>query len=254
MDKTLAAIILAAGKGTRLNSREVNKVVFPFCGKPMIRYGVELFKGVSPNVHVVVGAYADSVKEALASQKGIVYIYQKQRLGTGHAVKIALAEIKQNSPSLVLVGYGDHLMFYKKSTIKRLIDLHKKQKAVVSFISAFYDKPEELAWGHIERDKTGKILDIIEHKDADEKQRRIKELNAGLYCFDYFFLKTHIDSIRRSKVSGEYYLTDIVKIALFDDLPVAALTVPFEEVGIGVNRSWELEQSQKYYKKTHASL
>ena len=251
MNKALiASIILAGGQGKRLNSKEVNKVVYPFIGKPMILYGVELFKKVSSYVVVVVGAFADSVKEVLKNQEDVVYAFQEEQLGTGDAAREGLKAIK-SQPKLVLIGYGDHLMFYKDETLRKLIELHEKDDAVVTFITTKYEKPEDLAWGHVDRDSNGKVIDIIEHKDANEEQKKIKELNASLYCFDYDLLQSHIQSIHKSPVTGEYYLTDIIKVALADKKSVSALIVPFEEVGIGVNRMEELEESQKIFKETH---
>lgn len=247
---SIASIILAGGQGKRLNSKEVNKVVYPFLGKPMIQYGVDLFKKVSSPVVVVVGAFADSVKAVLKDPPGVVYALQKKQLGTAHAAREGMKVIKTN-PKLVLIGYGDHLMFYKENTLKKLIKLHESSRSVATFITTRYENPEELVWGHVERDKTGKAVDIIEHKDANDKQKKIQELNAGVYCFDYSFLKTHINSIKQSKVTNEYYLTDIVKVAFADKMPTAALEVPFSEVGIGVNRAQELEESQEFYKETH---
>lgn len=244
----ISGIILAGGKGTRINSKKINKVVIPFDGKPMIVYGVELFKEICNSIILVVGAYAQSVKDIFKKEK-LIYVHQRKRLGTGHAAKVGLTGLKKNSPSLVLIGYGDHLMFYKKKTIKQLINLHKNQKAVVSLISAIYKNPDELAWGRIIRDKKGNVLDIVEQKDATPEQRKIKELNAGFYCFDYKFVKNNIGKIKKSPVSGEYYLTDIVKIAAGKNKKVAALKVPFSEVGIGVNRIEELQESQKLFKK-----
>ena len=250
-NRRIVSIILAGGQGKRLNSKEVNKVIYPFIGKPMIQYGVDLFKTVSSIIVVVVGAFAVSVKQALKDEQDILYAFQKEALGTGDAAKVGLEQLGENPPELVVIGYGDHLMFYKENTLKQLIELQTKEKAVVAFISTKYDKPEELAWGHVERDQNGKVIDIIEHKDANVEQQKIEEVNAGLYCFDYEFLKTHINSIHKSPVTGEYYLTDIIKIAFTDKMPVSALVVPFEEVGIGVNRAEELQESQEYYKETH---
>lgn len=250
MKRKIAGIILAGGKGTRLNSKDVNKVVYPFCGKPMIQYGVDLFEKMCDQIVVVVGAFAQSVKDVLADRT-VSYASQEEQLGTGHAVKVGLASLREPKPDLVLVGMGDHMMYYSQKTLQNLIDLHTKEQAVVSFISTTYEKQQELAWGHIERDAVGKVVDIIEHKDADDEQKKIKEINAGLYCFDYNFLSTHIESIIKSTVTSEYYLTDIIHIAFKDKLPVVALQVPFEEVGIGVNRIEELSESEDFYKKIH---
>lgn len=247
----IGSIILAGGMGKRLNSKEVNKVAYPFLGKPMILYGVELFKKVSSRVIVVVGAFAESVKEVLENEQDVEYAFQKEQLGTGDAAKVGLELFKENPPELVLIGYGDHLMFYKDKTLGRLIELHEKDDAVVTFITTKYDNHGELAWGHVERDSSGKVIDIVEHKDANENQKKIKELNAGLYCFDYDFIRSHIDSIHKSPVTGEYYLTDIMKVAFTDKKPVSGLIVPFEEVGIGVNRADELKESQEFYKEIH---
>ncbi len=243
------SIILAAGKGTRINSRDMNKVVYPFLGRPMILYGVELFEKVSSPVIVVVGAYTRSVKKALHNRQKVRFAYQKRQLGTGHAVKVALKVLEKYSPTTVLVGMGDHMMFYKKETIEKLLKEHRKQKAIASFLTIKYHSPNELAWGRVERDRKGNVLDIVEQKDATEKQKKIKELNSGFYCFDYDFLRKDINKLKKSKASGEYYLTDIVKAAVKDGEKVVGMPVRFREVGIGINRHEELLESQDLYKR-----
>lgn len=246
---SVASIILAAGEGTRINSQDKNKVVFPFLTKPMIIYGVELCEKISDPVVVVVGAYAKSVKETLKDHPNLVFAYQKRQLGTGDATKIGLKVLAKNPPSLVLVGMGDHMMFYKQKTIERLIELHKNKQAKVTFISTRYHSPDQLAWGRVERNKEGQVIDIVEQKDATEKQRKIKELNAGLYCFNYKFLKTEITKIKKSPVTNEYYLTDIILRAVKDGLKVVGMPVRFREVGIGINRAEDLQQSQNLFKR-----
>ncbi len=244
----IVGIILAAGKGKRMNSKIINKVAYPFLKKPMIVYGVELLENLVDKTLVVIGAFSHSVKDSLKGKK-VQYVLQKHRLGTGHAVKVALRKIVKESASLVLVGMGDHMMFYKKSTIKKLIDLHLKKNAVVSFITTLYHDPNSLAWGRVERDKKGRVLDIVEQKDATLKQKKIKELNSGFYCFDYRFLTSTINLISKSSTTGEYYLTDLVKIACLLDFPVVAMPVHFRQIGIGINKFQELEKSQRLYKK-----
>lgn len=245
----IAAIILAAGKGTRLNSRTINKVALPFLGKPIINYAVDLLKGISSKTVIVVGAFSHSVEKAVGRQKNIIFVHQKKRLGTAHATKVGLAALKKYSPSHVLVGMGDHMMFYKQESIKKFIEIHRKKNATISFYTTSYHKPNELAWGRVERDKKGNVLDIVEQKDATEKQNKIKELNAAFYCFDFQFLKQYVDKPQKSEATGEYYLTDLIKIAVKEGKKVIGMPVRFREIGIGINRPDELEESQRIYKK-----
>lgn len=240
-------LILAAGKGTRINSHQSNKVCLPFANRPLIVYAVKLMKAVAQQTVVVVGAFAQSVKQALADYK-VIYVTQTQQLGTAHAVKTAIRALK-TKPDLVLVGYGDHMMFYQPETIKKLIKLHLESRAVMSLISCQHENPNELAWGRIIRDKHGRVIDSREQKDATDDEKQITELNAGFYCFDFAFLKANLDKIPLSPISKEYYLNSLVKIASDQGLTVSALHVPFAEVGIGINCEEELVLSEQLYNR-----
>lgn len=251
----IIGIILAAGKGTRLKSRHSNKVTLPFLNKPLVIYGVELMESVADKTVVVIGAFHQSVKNVLKKYE-VLYAHQKKRLGTSHAVKVGL-EILKNSPSvpsIILVGYGDHTMFYKKTTIDKLIGLHKKENAVMSIITVEYKNPNSLAWGRIIRDNNGLVIGSVEQKDATEEQKKVTELNAGFYCFDYDFLRKNIGKVRKSPISHEYYINTLVNIAVGQNKKVAALKIPFKDVGIGINQYQELEESQRIYLKTQNSL
>jgi len=244
----IVAIILAGGKGTRAKSKDKNKVTLPFLNKPLIIYAVELMAIVASPVVVVVGAFAESIKEVLKKYP-VVYAYQKKRLGTAHATKTGLEELKKiiPSPKMVLVCYGDHTMFYKKEIVKKLINLHIKNGAAISLITTIYDQPEKLRWGRIIRDENNIIINNIEEVDADDKVKKIKEVNAGFYCFDYSFLLENISKIKKSTVSGEYYINYLVKIAVAQKKTIASLKVPFDNVGIGINTINELKESEKIY-------
>lgn len=247
----VAGIILAGGKGTRINSNKVNKVTLPFLGKPLIKYGVDLFKDVADPIVVVVGAFSHSVKDVLKKDE-ILYAYQQKRLGTGHATRIGVDALKKTShPDMVLVGYGDHMMFYKKETIKKLVKSVSEHRAAISLLTTVHKNPDELAWGRIVRDEHGYIIDSIEQKDANEEQRKITELNPCFYCFDYKFLRKNIKRIKKSQVSGEFYLTELIKIAINQGERIVGLKVPFKEVGIGINKLPELQESQKIFINTH---
>ncbi len=243
----IVGLILAAGKGTRINSKDRNKVTLPFLNKPLIVYSVELMKQVVDKVIVVIGAFHESVRQALKKYP-VDYAYQKKRLGTAHAVKVAIPAIEKYHPKLVLVGYGDHTMFYKREDIKNLINLHQKEKAAMTIITVEHDN-ENLHWGCIIRNKNGEIVDSVEFKDASDKQKKIKELNAGFYCFDFVFLKENIGKVPKSSVSNEYYINSLIKIASVQGKKVAGLKIPFSSVGIGINRFSELEESQRLYLK-----
>jgi bifunctional UDP-N-acetylglucosamine pyrophosphorylase / glucosamine-1-phosphate N-acetyltransferase len=246
----ITGIILGGGDGKRLNSKTVNKVSLPFLGKPMIEYGVELLEGLVDRIVIVVGAYDESVREALKNHQ-VEYAHQEKREGTAHATKIAMDKIESLGwqPDCVFVGYGDHMMFYKKETINKLKELMEQKGAVLSMITAVHDHQNELAWGRIIRDANDHVVAIVEQKDATEEQRIIKELNAGFYCFDYAFLKENIDKVEKSPVTGEYYLPDMVKIAVSQNKKVAGLRVPFGEVGIGVNTENEMQESTELYRE-----
>jgi len=244
----VSGIILAAGKGTRIKSKDKNKVTLPFLNRPLIIYAVELLTGICDPVVVVVGAFYASVRDVLKSYN-VIYAHQRKRLGTAHAAKVGLEELNNYSPrpDIVLVAYGDHAMFYSKETVLNLIKLHKNEKAVMSIITTLYDDPNSSAWGRIVRNKDKNIVDSVEQKDANSEQLKIKELNAGFYCFDYEFLRSNIKKIEKSHVSGEYYINSLIKIAADQGKKVIGLEVPFSAVGIGINRYDELEESQKLY-------
>lgn len=244
----IIGVILAAGKGTRIKSTDRNKVTFPFLNKPLIIYSVELMKPVCDKTVVVVGAFAESVKQILKNYP-VVYAYQEKQRGTADATKVGLSKIAQLklTPDQVLVGYGDHTMFYKKETIEKLIESHMVNTALVSLITFDCNDPDKLKYGRIVRDSNNEVVDIVEHKDATAKQRLIKEVNPGFYCFNYQFIKENVGEINKSSVSGEYYITDLIKIAASKHLKINSLKVDFKEVGLGVNTSEELLESEKIY-------
>src|SRR3989338_6881092 len=242
----IAGIILAAGKGTRIKVKNKNKVTLPFLNKPLITYGVDLLTTLTDKVVVVVGAFHESVKSILKDYD-VIYAYQKKRLGTAHATKIGLEKLTTMSPQpeIVIVAYGDYTMFYKKERIAELINIHKKQKAVVTFITTIM--PDPFGYGRIIRKVNEGVVAIIEDKNASDEQKKIKEINAGFYCLDYKFITKNINKIKKSFESKEYYLTDLIEIALRQNHKVVGVKLPFSEVGIGINRHVELKEIQKLY-------
>lgn len=244
----IIGVILAAGKGSRMKLKDTNKTSVHFNGKPLIQYGIDVFRQTTDETVIVVGAHAQSVKDAIISHPHLSFAEQKRRLGTGHAVKVAIDAIKKypQEPEIILVGYGDHMMFYTPEIINKLIAQHKKHKAAVTLITTEYNDPNSLAWGRIIRKNSHEITRIVEQKDATVQEQAVTEVNPGFYCFDYQFLKKHLGQIRKSKITNEYYLTDFIEIAA-RNLKVAALKVPFKYVGIGINTTQQLHQSENLY-------
>ena len=247
----IVGVILAAGKGTRMNSTGVNKTSLLFNGKPIIQYGVDLYKETTDKTVVVVGAFAQSIQQVLSGQE-VTFVEQHDQLGTGHAVVAAVNAIEQKGwrPQSVLVGYGDHMMFYLPETARKLIRNQQEQHTALSLVTADYERTDEMRFGRIVRDEKGFVKAIVEHKDATEEERKITEFNPGFYCFDYGFLKNNIAKIEISPVSGEYYVTDMIALAVKAGQKVAALQVPFSEIGLGINTAAELTESREMYKTT----
>lgn len=248
-----AGIILAAGKGKRFGATGINKTASLFNGKPMVHYGVELFTGVCESTVVVVGVMADTVKAALADTPNILFAYQAEPLGTGDAFRVGIKALVDSgkTPDVVLVGYGDHMMFYDKRMLDELTALHESSAAAVTMVTVQHDEPDTLAWGRIVRNEQGNVQRIVEQKDATDEERKIDELNAGFYCVDFSFAKEKLDEFAASPVTGEYYLTDIVQMAVKDGKTVSGLTLPLTRVGIGVNTPEEKSESEALFGETH---
>lgn len=251
---TSVGIILAAGKGKRLNSTDTNKTALLFNGKPMIQYAAEFFQKTVDQTVVVTGFAVETVVNAIPKdlRKNVIFVKQEEQLGTGHAVQVALEELKRRGQEfeLVLVGYGDHMMFYAPDVVRELVELHKKENAAISMISTIVDQPDELAWGRVMRDEADEsVRRIVEQKDATPEERLIKESNAGFYCFDAAFLGRSVAELTASPVSGEYYLTEMIEIAKKNGDKIVALPVPFDMVGVGVNTPLELQDSQTLYRR-----
>ncbi len=221
-----------------------NKVTFPLAGKPLIVYGLELLEPYVDTIVVVVGAYADSVKEVLSPYDNISYIEQKEQQGTGHAVQVGLKAFERKEPSLVLVGYGDHMMFYQPQSVGRLIQKHIHEQAVASLFTALCPNPNDYGFGRIIRTR-GAITGTVEQRDANEEQKNIKEFNTGFFCFDYPFLKETLPYITPSPTTGEYYLTELINMAANEGKHITSIEVAFDEVGIGANRKEDLHAGEE---------
>lgn len=239
--KSVAAVILAAGKGTRMKSKHQNKVVKQLANKPMITYAIDaIIQAGIQNIIVVVGFASDSVKQAITQP--VVYATQSQPLGTGHALKVGLKKIPPQVKQVISM-YGDDSAFYSAQTLTEMITFHQQTKAAITFMSVKKTDPTGL--GRIIRDSEGNVTAIVEEKNATPDQKKITEINTGLYCFDRAFLDNSINQITKNSVAQEYYLTDIVEIARKQGKKITALLWPDPSIWFGVNTPQQLSQAKK---------
>lgn len=211
--KNIAAIILAAGKGKRMEMTSANKVTASLAEKPIISHIVDFMKAVSiKTIIIVVGYHKESVIESLQDEK-IFFVEQKEQLGTGHAVECAIKKLPKEITD-VLVAYGDDAVLYTKNNrelVEKLFAVHSNHNNAITFLTIEQENPMGL--GRIIRNKKGKILAIVEEKDATEKEREITEINPGSFVFSVDFLKKYLPKLEKSFVTGEYYLTSLVDLA-----------------------------------------
>lgn len=227
----VSAIILAAGRGTRMKAKNKNKVTFNLGGRPMISYSVDNLHSAGINqIIVVVGFQAESVRAALKDT--VTYATQSQALGTGDAVKVALPYVF-SATDTVLTVYGDDSAFYPPSLYQEMIN--KLHSTASDLLVLTIHKDDPFGLGRIVRDEQNKIVKIVEEKVATTVEKQIKEINTGFYCFNKKFLIEHIDKIQQNPVSGEYYLTDLIEIALSHGKKVEALFIPDGSIWHGVN-------------------
>lgn len=247
MEKTtiIGAIIPAAGKGTRLESKTTNKVVLKLGDRPMISYTVELLQKlrVSPII-VVVGFAKESVMQVLENQK-VTFAIQEEQLGVAHAVACGIKELP-SWVSHVIVMNGDDSAFYGPEVIEKLIQTHLSSESVLTFLTLQSDNPKGL--GRVKRSVNNRIEAIIEEKDATEEERGIREVNIGCYLFKVNFLKEYLPLIEKSTVSDEYYITDIVSLAAKNNLKIVAIQSD-TMIWRGVNTKEELDEAQQLFLK-----
>lgn len=248
-NESVAGIILAAGQGKRMQSTSKNKVVLPISGKPMIKHAVDLLDSIGAKpIVIVVGFAQESVKE-LFRDKNIVFAEQKERLGTANAVQTAIKKLPKNVTD-VLILQGDDSAFYKSKTVMGLIEEHKSANAGFTFMTIEVDDPSGL--GRIVRNSSGKLVGIVEEKDATEAQRKNKEINPACYVASVLFLKKYLTKVEPSPITGEFYLTSLIDIGLKNEEKIEVFKagrIPWR----GVNTVDELEEAERLYIKTNSA-
>jgi bifunctional UDP-N-acetylglucosamine pyrophosphorylase/glucosamine-1-phosphate N-acetyltransferase len=235
------AVILAAGKGTRMKS-DKPKVVHKVLGKPMVYYSIKAAKDAGADqVCAIVGYKADEVKaevEAIPSVSDISYALQEEQLGTGHAVMCAKEFIGEEGDVIILCG---DTPLVTGDTLSKALKVHRESKNGVTVISAVL--PDSFGYGRIVR-QDGKLDRIVEEKDATASEKEIKEVNSGMYIFDCKALVFALGQIKSDNAQGEYYLPDA--IAIIKGMGLSVDAVPMEDVDQirGVNTLEQLKEAE----------
>ncbi|XQE67175.1 bifunctional UDP-N-acetylglucosamine diphosphorylase/glucosamine-1-phosphate N-acetyltransferase GlmU [Pseudomonas sp. P3C3] len=240
---SLDIVILAAGQGTRMRSA-LPKVLHPVAGKPMLGHVIDTARALAPRkIHVVIGHGAERVRERLAADD-IHFVLQAEQLGTGHAVAQAVPGIDAER---VLVLYGD-VPLIQADTLRRLLERSSVDQAAL--LSVVMQDPT--GYGRILRDEAGRVLGIVEQKDATPEQRAIKEGNTGIFALPGKRLGDWLSRLSNNNAQGEYYLTDVVALAVADGIPVVTEHPQDELEVLGANDRIQLAQLECHYQQRMA--
>lgn len=241
----IAALILAAGKGTRMKSDRI-KVLHEIAGRPMVTWSLAAAREAGAGeLAVVAGHQAEQVRELLGNELGVRIALQEEQLGTGHAVACALPALCGDSTT-VLILCGDTPLL-TGATLQRLTATHRAAGAAVTVLTARLADP--LGYGRIVRDNAGRVQRIVEQKDATPEEAAISEVNSGIYCMELDFLRAHIGSLGSNNAQNEYYLTDLVAMAVAEQCGCAAVVADDAQEIMGVNDRLQLADAAKILRR-----
>ncbi len=244
MTESLNIIILAAGKGKRMCS-DLPKVLHLLAGKPLLAHCYETARMLAPRrVQIVYGHGGEQVRACLA-EFDVVWVEQQQQLGTGHAVRQALPEVRDNDKVVVL--YGD-VPLLTHDTLKSLID--DVNDSTLALLTVVLEDPT--GYGRIIRNEHGKVLRIVEEKDATQEEKRVSEVNTGILSVKGKLLAQWLTRLKANNAQGEYYLTDIVAMAVADGVTIATQSPTTRMEVMGVNDKVQLAYLERAYQKQRA--
>jgi bifunctional UDP-N-acetylglucosamine pyrophosphorylase/glucosamine-1-phosphate N-acetyltransferase len=231
-------VILAAGLGTRMRS-DLAKALHELAGRPLIQHVLNAAAGVEPEkIILVLGHQADKVRSAVREFRPEI-VLQAEQLGTGHAVQQAMEAISTGAGP-VLVLCADTPLITSK-TLQDVVDLHQKSRATITLVTAKVDNP--FGYGRVVRGKSG-VMRVVEEKDATAAQKKIQEVNAGIYCFDREFLLASLRVLGKNNAQGEYYLPDTIELAKKKKHRVSAFLCRDSHEVMGVNSRFDLSQAE----------
>lgn len=238
----IKAVILAAGKGTRMKSETTPKVLHQIMGKTLLGYVLDNVKNFVSEEYVIVGHHAQEVENFVKSNyENAKTVLQSPQLGTGHAVSMVCPDL-QNYDELVLILCGDTPLV-QEETLKKFVEYHKSQNSDITVMSTLFDNPT--GYGRIIREQDNSLQCIVEEKDANLEQKAVKEVNAGIYCLNWGKIKDAFGQLKSNNAQGEYYLTDIISWGKTKALKVNAYILENSDEIYGINSRLNLAQAAK---------
>ena len=240
----LDILVLAAGKGTRMRS-DLPKVLHPIGGKPLVQHVVETARQVGGDrIMVITGHGAELVEQRMAASD-ISFVLQTQQLGTGHAVQQALPQLR--SEATVLILYGDVPLTRAETLHKLIAHVNNQQMGLLTV-----NLPDPTGYGRILRDASGAVTAIVEHKDANEEQRRINEINTGIMAVKAKHLQQWLPQLSNDNAQGEYYLTDIIALARQSGVSIQVEQPGAVEEVEGINNRQQQAALERFYQRQKA--
>jgi bifunctional UDP-N-acetylglucosamine pyrophosphorylase/glucosamine-1-phosphate N-acetyltransferase len=242
--KPVNVVILAAGKGTRMYS-DLPKVLHPLAGRPILEHVLETARTLDSEKICIVYGHGGEIVPNTISDRTIAWAYQAEQKGTGHAMQQALAYLDDNATALMLLG---DVPLIEEGTCRDVISHAEGGSLAVLTM----DKPDPTGYGRIVRDVDGRILAIVEHKDANEQQRAIREVNTGIMAAPVERLQQWLQRLSNDNQQGEYYLTDIIEMAVNEGTAVTSVRVRHEHEAMGINSKPDLAQAERIIQRRQA--
>lgn len=238
----IKAVILAAGKGTRMKSETTPKVLHQIMGKTLLGYVLDNVKNFVSEEFVIVGHHAQEVENFVKNNyDNAKTVLQSPQLGTGHAVSMVCPSL-ENYDGLVLILCGDTPLV-REETLKKFVEFHKSNNSDLTVMSTIFDNPTN--YGRIIREADNSLKCIVEEKDATPEQKAVKEVNAGIYCLNWAKIKSAFGQLKSNNAQGEYYLTDIISWGKEQKLNVNAYILEDSDEIYGINSRLNLAQATK---------
>jgi bifunctional UDP-N-acetylglucosamine pyrophosphorylase/glucosamine-1-phosphate N-acetyltransferase len=225
----LTTVILAAGEGKRMRSRHP-KALHPLCGRPLIAYPVRIARSLGSRIVVVVGQHGEEIQQALGEAETLTLVEQKERLGTGHALREARGACGNGEGTILVLPCDTSLL--SDATLRRLVEHHRATGAAATLLTAILDDPT--GYGRVLREGR-RVVAVVEERDALAEQKKVKEVGTSVYCFEARALWPALAEVRPDNDQGEYYLTDVIGILARQGKTVEAITTSDPGEVLGVN-------------------